>query len=306
MSQRAETIPVAAPPDPGGDAVVEPLRHAPDPTWIAAQAGYRIPVRRYGAGGPLRPVVMLHGLQSHSGWFVQSARRLAEIGMPVHAFDRHGSGVSPDGPEGGSRLEELLAEIDAVADAALAGGRHDAVYLIGHCFGAILALLYAALHRPERVAGLVLATPALYTITDLRPRDKMRVLWSVLRRRAERVPVPLAPEEFSELAPFVRFVREDPLSLRTVPARLMYEVARARRRLPSAARALRAPIFVAYAESDVICDNSRNRRVLARVASPAETHTYSGARHILEFSARREAFLDDLAGWIARSEQERG
>jgi alpha-beta hydrolase superfamily lysophospholipase len=303
VSDRAETIAVIASPPPGGDGVLEPLRHAPDPTWIAAPAGYRIPVRRYGEDGPLRPVVLLHGLQSHSGWFVQSARRLAEGGAPVHAFDRCGSGVSAGGPEIGSRLEGWLAEVDAVTDAALAGGPHDAVYLLGHCFGAIVALLYAALHRPERVAGLILATPALYTRADLPPRDKARVLWSVLRGQAARVSVPLAPEQFSELEPFVGFVRADPLSLRTAPARFMYEVARARRRLPLAVRALRAPLFVAYAGSDVICDNARNRRLLARVTSPAETRTYDGARHILEFSGRRDAFLDALAGWLARRER---
>ena len=80
----------------------------------------------------------------------------------------------------------------------------------------------------------------------------------------------------------------------------MYEVARARRWLPRAARALHAPLFVAYAGGDVICDNRRNRRLLARVASPMETHTYAGARHILEFSSERQAFFGDLAGWLGR------
>jgi alpha-beta hydrolase superfamily lysophospholipase len=110
----------------------------------------------------------------------------------------------------------------------------------------------------------------------------------------------LSPEQFSELEPFVAFVRNDPLALRTAPARLMYEVARARHRLAHAARALRAPLFVAYAGSDLICDNRRNRRLLARVTSPMETHTYDGARHILEFSTERDAFFADLTDWLTR------
>ena len=280
----------------------EPLLHVPDPISITAPSGYRIPVRRFGIGGDGRPVVLLHGLQSHSGWFVQSARRIAELGLPVHAFDRCGSGVSDGDTEIGSRLEGLLAEVDAVADHALLGSRHHSVHILGHCFGAIVALLYAALHRPTRVASLVLATPALYTLTDLPPRDKARVLWSVLRRRPTRVPVPMSPDEFSELEPFVQFVREDPLALRTVPARLLYEVRRARGQLTRAADALRAPLLVAIAGDDVICDNARNRRLLARVSAPKEIRAYSGARHILEFSGKREAFLNDLAAWFARWE----
>lgn len=270
------------------------------PVWIAAPSGYRIPVRRYGAGGQRRPIVMLHGLQSHSGWFVQSCRHLSRQGIPVYAFDRRGSGLSEATRDTGARLEGLLAEIDAVADQAQADTGHTDVALVGHCFGAIPALLYAALYRPARVASLVLATPALYTLADLSVRDKARVLWSVLAGDTARVPVPLSPEQFSDLDPWVAFVRNDPLALRTVPARLMYEVARARSRLRSAAQALRAPLFVAYAGRDVICDNRRNRDLLARVTSPVESRTYPGARHILEFSTERDAFFADLVGWLTR------
>jgi alpha-beta hydrolase superfamily lysophospholipase len=245
---------------------------------------------------------MLHGLQSHSGWFVQSARRIAELGLPVHAFDRCGSGVSEGETEVGSRLEGLLAEVDAVVDHAMARTRHDSVHLVGHCFGAIVALLYAALHRPARVASLVLATPALYTLTDLPPGDKTRVLWSVLSGSPVRVPVPLSPEQFSELAPFVEFVRHDPLALRTAPARLLYEVRRARGKFGKAVRALRAPLFVAMAGDDLICDNRRNRRLLEGLTRPPEVREYPGARHILEFSGQRETFFRDLAAWFEQQE----
>jgi alpha-beta hydrolase superfamily lysophospholipase len=259
-------------------------------------------VRRYGAGSSRRPVVMLHGLQSHSGWFVQSARRLAEAERSVYAFDRRGSGVSGADDAAAARLEDLLDEIDVVvARAAADAGRGDVV-LVGHCFGALLALLYASLHRPARVSSLVLATPALYTRADLPFPDKARVLWSVLSGRAARVPVPLAPEELADLEPFVSFIRHDPLALRAAPARLMFETARARRWLRRATLALRAPLFVAYAGRDVICDNERTRRLLARVTGPTETRTYAGVRHILELSDDRDAFLGELEAWLRRGE----
>ena len=281
---------------------VQPLAQVPAAAWIAAPAGYRIPVRRFGTEGSGRPVVMLHGLESHSGWFVQSARRIAALGLPVHAFDRCGSGVSGADAGRGSRLDDLLAEVDAVSEAALHGTRHQSVHLVGHCFGAIVALLYAASHRPSRVASVVLATPALYTHTDLPLGDKLRVASSVLTRRPVAIPIPLAAEEFSELDPFVAFVRADPLVLRTAPARLFYEIWRGRRKLGAAARALRVPLMAALAGGDLICDNRRNRRLFERVGAPKEIREYPGARHILEFSGQRERFLDDLAAWFFRRE----
>ena len=305
------TVPFAAPGVIEGPVAVDrderdarSLREAPPPSWIPSSLGYRIPVRRFGAEGTRRPVVMLHGLESHSEWFVQSAQRIAALGLPVHAFDRAGSGVSEADADRGSRLDDLLREVDAVADAALAAGQHRAIHLIGHCFGAIVALLYAALHRPERVASLVLATPALYTRTDLDVRAKLRVLWSVIRRRDDRIAIPLSPSDFSELAPFVQLVRDDSMVLRTAPARLFYEIHRARGRLREAAGALRAPLLVAMAGDDAICDNRRNRQLLERVTAEKELREYAGARHILEFSGARDAFLDDLAAWYQRRESE--
>jgi len=245
---------------------------------------------------------MLHGLESHSGWFVQSARAIAARGLPVHAFDRCGSGLSLADPARGARFEALFAELDAVVGAALEGTPHRAAHLVGHCFGALLALLYASEHRPSRVASLVLATPALYTRTALSAPRKARILWRAARAPAAREPVPLDPGDFSELEPFVEFVRADPLALRSVPAQLLFEIWRARFRLPRAAAALRAPLFAALAREDAICDNPRNRALLARVSAPVHIVEYAGARHILEFSGQRAAFLTEVGAWLERQE----
>ncbi len=282
--------------------LIDPLRQVPIPTSIDASDGHAIPVRIYGAAGTGRPVVQLHGLESHSAWFAQSANAIAEGGNAVYAFDRCGSGVSAEVCAPGPRLRCLLDEIDAVAAFALRGREHRAVHIVGHCFGAILALLYASLHRPHRVFSVVLATPALYTHVDVRVRDKIRILRSIGTRRDAPIPVPLEPEQFSELAPFVEFVRHDPLALEVVPARLLVEMVRARRMLPRAVGGLRVPLLAAMADDDSICDNARTRRLLETATTPVEFREYEGARHILEFSARREEFLDDLAAWYERQE----
>lgn len=273
--------------------------HLPPPRWVRAPSGHPIPVRLFGGDFRRPPVLILHGLQSHSAWFVHSATRIAELGFPVFAFDRCGSGVSESRCPVGPRLTGLLEEVDAVAGYARMERGNDGIYIVGHCFGALVALLYSSLYRAETVRGLVLATPALYTHTDVPARDKLTIAWSLLTNRPAMVPVPLAPEEMSEVTEYIDFVRSDPLALRTVPARLLFEVARARRMLPRAARALRAPTFVAMAGDDPVCDNRRNRALLERVSGPISFHTYRGARHVLDFSRRRDAFLADVTDWLA-------
>lgn len=265
--------------------------------WFESPLGYRIPVREYGANGKRRPVVVVHGLQSHSGWFVRSARRLERLGMPVFAFDRCGSGISRAHCDPGPRLEQLLAEIEAVAERALARTGHDSFHLLGHCFGSIPAVLFAARQPPGRVASLVLAVPALQTRTRPPLLDRLRILASLVTRRDAAIPVPMEADQFSEQPEYVAFVREDPLSLRAVPARFLWEIWRAQRVLPEAIRALDLPLMAAFAAEDTICDNEVGQRLISEAPTPIELHVYPGARHILEFSGQAGPFLDDLAAW---------
>src|SRR6185369_13539634 len=62
--------------------------------FVAARDGKRIPVRTFGANGSRRPIIVAHGLESHSAWFVQSAAFMAGLGHPVYLVDRRGSGLS--------------------------------------------------------------------------------------------------------------------------------------------------------------------------------------------------------------------
>ena len=46
------------------------------------------------ANGIKAHIVALHGIQSHSGWYTWSSRKLAEAGFAVHFTDRRGSGLN--------------------------------------------------------------------------------------------------------------------------------------------------------------------------------------------------------------------
>ncbi|MEN6426888.1 MAG: alpha/beta fold hydrolase, partial [Phycisphaerales bacterium] len=84
---------------------------------IRAKDGTEIPLRVF-EGGSGTPVVMLHGLYSHSGWFMQSAAFLASHGCPVYSFDRRGWGLSRESRGHAWSFRDLLDEIDAVVNHA--------------------------------------------------------------------------------------------------------------------------------------------------------------------------------------------
>ncbi len=266
--------------------------------FIATAQGFEIPVRRYGVKAMGAPLVMLHGLQSHSGWFARSASFIASLGMPVYAMDRYGSGMSK-APRGGYRsLEESIKDIDSVVKHAMDKHKTNNVHLLGHCYGAMLAVAYACVHN-YKIKSLILPTPAIFTKSDVVPLEKLKIIWSKISGKDLMIPVPLEAEMMSDMDEHVVFVKNDKLSLHDASGRFFFEVARMRRFITKGSSGITAPVFMAFAGKDPICRNDENRRFFDSLRSNKKVlKVYSNARHILEFSREKANFFKDLGNWF--------
>lgn len=102
------------------------------------------------------PVVLLHGLTATHRYVVMGSRALQRGGHDVLAYDARGHGASDPAPSPDAyTYPDLAADLVAELDAA---GMRRAV-LAGASMGAHTAVR-VALEHPERVAGLVVITPA--------------------------------------------------------------------------------------------------------------------------------------------------
>ncbi|MFG3558739.1 alpha/beta fold hydrolase [Micromonospora sp. NPDC047557] len=105
-----------------------------------------------GTGGPADgvPVLLLHGFPQHSGEWDEVVPALHAAGLRTYALDQRGysPGARPEAVAA-YRIPELVADVVAVLDALGV----DAVHLVGHDWGAIVAWAVAAAH-PERVRTL--------------------------------------------------------------------------------------------------------------------------------------------------------
>jgi pimeloyl-ACP methyl ester carboxylesterase len=121
------------------------------------------------------PVVLLHGLSATRRYVVMGSRSLQRSGHLVLAYDARGHGRSAPAIEGDYDYERLALDLRAVLDAA---GLRRAV-LAGASMGAHTAVRLA-LQEPERVAGLVLITPAFDPSHELEPAELAG--WDALAR----------------------------------------------------------------------------------------------------------------------------
>jgi pimeloyl-ACP methyl ester carboxylesterase len=101
-------------------------------------------------------VVLLHGLTATRRYVVMGSRSLERSGHRVLAYDARGHGSSsPALDPQAYGYADLGADLEAVMDASGIGR----AVLAGASMGAH-TLLWMALHHPERVAGVVVITPA--------------------------------------------------------------------------------------------------------------------------------------------------
>jgi pimeloyl-ACP methyl ester carboxylesterase len=115
--------------------------------------GVSLAVRDTGEG---RPVVLLHGLTASRRYVVMGSTALERSGHRVIAYDARGHGESsPAADSTAYGYEDLGRDLEAVLDQT----GIDRAVLAGASMGAH-TLLGLALHHPDRVAGVVVITPA--------------------------------------------------------------------------------------------------------------------------------------------------
>jgi pimeloyl-ACP methyl ester carboxylesterase len=121
--------------------------------FSVASAGVTLAGEEAGEG---TPVVLLHGLTATRRYVVMGSRALERSGHRVVTYDAraHGASTGAEDPDAYD-YDDLVEDLRAVMD----DRGIDRAVLVGASMGAHTAVRMA-LDHPERVAGLVIATPA--------------------------------------------------------------------------------------------------------------------------------------------------
>lgn len=240
----------------------------------------------------------LHGIQSHGGWFIESAQRLSAGGGAVVLPDRRGSGLN-DAQRGHTpSIDRWLEDVDEVADWACRRFGCERLSVVGVSWGGKLAAAWA-LRRPERVARLLLITPGVYPAVDVGIAARVRIAASLTTGGHGQFEIPLSdPALFTDNPERLEFIERDQLKLTSATARFLYCSRRLEVRLQRlAAGVLEAPATLLLAEADRIIRNRETRAWAQRVChTKPEVHCLPGT-HTLEFSTNTDEFFVIMDAW---------
>ncbi len=264
---------------------------------FTAADGVELAAYAYGQGAAERAVLVVHGIESHAGWFTASCEALAEAGLRVVCFDRRGSGSS-GGPRGHAPSTVLLLDDMRRALGWLRAERPGRpVQVVAHSWGAVYALAYVgrSLRAFERLA---LIGPGLFPRVDLSWDHKLLAAASALASPELRMAIPIeGPSAFTSTPARQAAIEADESRLREATARFFACAWLLRLRALSAARRTRSPMCVFLAGNDAIIDTEATRRFFYRCREGVVVETFSEAHHTLEFEPDPTAFLEALIGW---------
>ncbi|XP_019189459.1 PREDICTED: uncharacterized protein LOC109183857 isoform X3 [Ipomoea nil] len=249
-------------------------------------------------------VIILHGLNEHSGRYNDFAKKLNANGFKVYGMDWIGHGGS-DG------LHAFVHSLDdAVNDTKLfvskvLGDNNPGLpcFLFGHSTGGAIVLKTALDPKVSTlISGIVLTSPAVGVqpahpvVTALAPVLSLlmpRYQWNTANKRG--ISVSRDPEAL--VAKY-----SDPLVFTgSIRVRTGYEILRITTFLQNNLSSLKVPFLVLHGTADRVTDPEASKKLYEDASSTDKTiKLFQGLLHDLLFEPEKEQVANDIIQWLDR------
>lgn len=247
------------------------------------------------ASSPRGAVLFHHGIQSHCGWFDQSAAALQQAGYSVLQIDRRGSGRN-EGNRGHAESAQQLIEDSVVAGhELLRRSGLKSYHVVGVSWGGKLAVAHYV-ERPEAIAGLTLITPGLFPLVGVSKDQMATIGFAMLYEPQRHFDIPLNDAALFTCDPkWQAFFNSDERTLRQCTAGFYLASRRMDRIVNRLRDCLPIPIHLMLAGDERIIDNDKTQSYFSDLNWSATRVTeFASARHALEFD-EPERFANELA-----------
>jgi alpha-beta hydrolase superfamily lysophospholipase len=241
-------------------------------------------------------VVLVHGFNSHSGYYIRTGEALAARGFAAYALDLRGRGRSDGDRFYIDSMSEFVQDVATVV--SLAKLRHPGLptFLLGHSAGGVVSCLYVLEHQDE-LAGFICESFAFqvpapdFAIAALKGLSHLAPHAHVLK---------LHNEDFSRDPAMVKAMNDDPLiANETQPTRTVAELARADERLRTEFPSITLPLLVLHGTADKAAKAGGSQIFYDSAGSTDKTiELYQGHYHDLLNDIGHEEVLGDIIEWI--------
>ncbi|MFS7909132.1 putative 2-acylglycerol O-acyltransferase [Helianthus anomalus] len=246
-------------------------------------------------------LIIIHGLNEHSGRYADFARQLNSCNFGVYAMDWIGHGGS-DGLHGYvPSLDHVVADTGSFLEKIKSDHPRIPCFLYGHSTGGSVVLKAASYpYIKELVEGVILTSPALRVTPSHPIVGAVAPLFSLVAPKyqfkgANKRGIPVSRDPAALVAKYT-----DPL-VYTGPMRIRtgHEILRISSHLNRNFKSVTVPFFVLHGTADKVTDPLASQDLYNQAASGYKhIKLYDGFLHDLLFEPEREEIGQDIIDWM--------
>ncbi len=249
-------------------------------------------------GAPRAVVVLSHGFNSHSGYYLWAAEQLLAAGFAVYALDYRGRGKSDGERYYVDKFSEYQGDLDLAVKTAKAREPGLRFFLLGHSAGGVIACNWT-LDNQSQIAGLICESFA-YQVPA--PDFALAVLKGLSHIAPHAHVLNLPKKEFSRDPKVTQALIDDPLLANEVqPTKTVAEMVRADERLKRDFPLFKLPLLIIHGTKDTVTRPEGSKEFYERASSADKTlKLYEGYFHDPLNDIGKEVVMNDIRAWIEK------
>jgi len=245
---------------------------------------------------PRGVLVIVHGFNSHSGYYGWAAEQIVADGYAVYAIDLRGRGQSEGERFYVGAFADYVGDVHELVTLARQRDPGLPVFLLGHSAGGVISCVYALQHQAD-LAGLICESFAHQVPA---PDFALAVLKGLSHVAPHAHVLRLKNSDFSRDPKVVEAMNTDPLIAHEVqPTQTVAEMVRADDRLKKDFPHITLPVLILHGTADNATKPRGSLFFYDTVGSKDKTlKLYEGHFHDLLNDVGKEAVLTDITVWM--------
>ena len=247
-------------------------------------------------GKPRGIVLIVHGLNSHSGYYQNFGMQLYENFFDAYAIDLSGRGESEGERYYIRNYADIIADIDQLFAIAKFAHPTVPVFLFGHSAGGVFASVYAVGHQ-HKLNGLISESFAFQIPAPGFALAIMKLLGKIIPHKRL---VKLNNADFSRDQAFVNIMNNDPLLAgESQPAKTMQQLLLAGEYLKRKMPLITLPLLILHGTADRATKPGGSRYFMEHSSSvDKQLKLYEGHYHDLLNDTFSLIVVNDIITWL--------
>ncbi|WP_080059366.1 alpha/beta hydrolase [Spirosoma aerolatum] len=241
-------------------------------------------------------VLIVHGLNSHSGYYEKFVAKLTDNGYEVYAMDLQGWGMSEGERYYIADYHAIVDDIDLLVDIVRSTYPTIGIFLLGHSAGGVFASVYTVGNQ-DKLSGLISASFAFQLQAPGFALAIIKVLGNIIPHTRL---IRLKNEDFSRDKAIVHAMNNDPLlKNEKQPARTMQQLLLAAAYLKKEIPYIKLPLLIIHGTADRITNPIGSQYFMDHATSVDKQLTlYEGYYHDLLNDKYNGIINKEIMRWL--------